>query len=100
MHDGVTVPAAAVLTGPNGTFSYLIEPHAGDQPSKVELRPVQVLQTENGEALIGSGLKLGDQVVTAGQFRLQPGASVKVASQLAESGQKLTDAPAGTKDAE
>ncbi len=100
VHGGVTVPAAAVLTGPNGTFSYLIEPHAGDQPSKVELRPVQVLQTEDSEALIGSGLKLGDQVVTAGQFRLQPGASVTVASQLAESGQKLTDAPAGTKDAE
>ena len=100
VHDGVTVPSAAVLTGPNGTFSYLIEPRAGDQPSKVELRPVQVLQTENNRALIGGGLKLGDEVVTAGQFRLQPGATVKVASALAETGQTLSDAPAGTKDAE
>ena len=100
VHDGVTVPSAAVLTGPNGTFSYLVEPHAAGQPAKVELRPVQVLQTENNEALIGGGLKLGDQVVTAGQFRLQPGASVTIATQLAEAGQKLTDAPAGTKDAE
>ena len=100
VHDGVTVPSAAVLTGPNGTFSYVIAPHPGDQPAKVELRPVQVLQTEANHALIGGGLKLGDQVVTAGQFRLQPGATVKVASQLAEAGQTLTDAPAGTKDAE
>ena len=100
VHNGVTVPSAAVLTGPNGTFSYLIAPHSGDQPSKVELRPVQVLQTDNNHALIGSGLKLGDQVVTAGQFRLQPGATVKVASELADTGQTLSDAPAGTKDAE
>ena len=100
VHDGVTVPSSAVLTGPNGTFSYFVEPHAGDQPSKVEIRPVEVLQTENNRALIGGGLKNGDQVVTAGQFRLQPGAMVKVAPQLAETGQRLTDAPAGTKDAE
>ncbi len=100
VHDGVTVPAAAVLTGPNGAFSYLIEPHAGDGPAKVALRPVQVLQTEDNQALIGGGLHVGDQVVTAGQFRLQPGASVTVATELAESGQTLSDAPAGTKDAE
>ncbi len=100
VHNGVTVPSSAVLTGPSGAFSYLVEPHAGDQPSKVQLRPVQVLQTEANHALIGSGLKLGDQVVTAGQFRLQPGATVRVAPQLSDTGQKLSDAPAGTKDAE
>ncbi len=100
VHDGITVPSDAVLTGPDGTFSYLIEPHADGQPAKVALRPVQVQQTEANRALIGKGLKAGDQVVTAGQFRLQPGATVAVANQLADSGQKLSDAPAGTKGSE
>ena len=100
VRNGVTVPSAAVLTGPNGTFCYLIEARAGDGPAKVDIRPVQVVQTENNQALIGSGLKPGDRVVTAGQFRLQPSATVKVASELAATGQKLTDAPAGTREAQ
>ena len=93
VHDGITVPSDAVLTGPNGTFAYVVAPS-----SKVDLRPVKVLQTEDNRALIGSGLAAGDQVVTAGQFRLQPGATVRVARQIADAGQKLTDAPAGTEN--
>ena len=93
--DGITVPSAAVLTGPNGTFSYVVDPS-----SKVSLRSVEVLQTENNRALVGSGLKLGDEVVTAGQFRLKPNAKVKVVDQLADAGQALTDAPAGTEASE
>ena len=95
VHNGVTVPSDAVLTGPKGTFTYLV-----DGSSKVSLQPIRVVQTEANRALIGEGLKLGDQVVTAGQFRLQPGSLVKVAAQLADTGQKLTDAPAGTSAAE
>ena len=92
---GIVVPSDAVLTGPKGTFTYLV-----DDASKVTLQPIRVLQTEGNQALIGSGLKLDDQVVTAGQFRLQPGTVVKVAEQLADTGQKLSDAPAGTGAAE
>ncbi len=95
VHDGVTVPSDAVLTGPKGTFAYLI-----DASSSISIQPVKVLQTEDNSVLIGSGLKIGDEVVTAGQFRLQPGAKVKVTTELAETGQKLTDAPAGTSAAE
>ena len=95
VHDGITVPSDAVLTGPNGTFTYVVDPS-----SKVKLQPLKVLQTENNRALIGSGLVAGDQVVTAGQFRLQPGAAVKVSQEIADAGQKLTDAPAGTEGGE
>ena len=100
VHDGVTVPSDAVLTGPDGTFSYLIEPHADGQPAKVTLHPVEVEQTNANRALIGKGLKAGDEVVTAGQFRLQPGVTVAVATHLTDTGQTLSDAPAGTKSAE
>ena len=95
VHDGVTIPAEAVLTGPSGTFTYVI-----DATSSIAIRPVKVLQTEDNRVLVGSGLSSGEEVVTAGQFRLQPGSKVKVATELAETGQRLTDAPAGTSAAE
>ena len=66
----------------------------------MKLQPLEVLQTENNRSLIATGLKLGDEVVTAGQFRLQPGATVKVSGHIANAGQKLSDAPAGTESAE
>ena len=91
VHNGVTVPSDAVLTGPKGTITYVVGPQ-----SKAELRPVKVLQTENNVALLGSGVKLGERVVTAGQFRLQPGALVKVSDEISDAGQKLSNAPAGT----
>ncbi len=91
VHDGVTVPSDAVLTGPQGTFAYVVGADA-----KVQLRPLKVMQTENNVALIGSGLALGERVVTAGQFRLQPGAAVRVSEEIADAGQRLGDAPAGT----
>lgn len=91
IHDGVTVPSAAVLTGPSGTFAYVV-----DDRSRAVIRPVEVVQTESNQALIGRGLKTGDQVVTAGQFRLQPNATVAVADQLKGGEQTLSDSPAGT----
>ncbi|WP_246725436.1 efflux RND transporter periplasmic adaptor subunit [Beijerinckia sp. L45] len=91
VHNGITVPSTAVLTGPKGSFTYVI-----DDKSQVSIRQVTVLQAESNRILIGSGLKVGEQVVTAGQFRLQPGAKVKVSDQIADAGQTLSDAPAGT----
>ena len=51
----------------------------------VDMRPITVTQTENNMALIGSGLKAGEEVVTAGQFKLRPGAKVLVADKPAQS---------------
>ena len=91
VRNGVTIPADAVLTGPKGAFTYAIEANG-----TVSLRPLSVLQTENNRALIGGGLKNGDRVVTAGQFRLKPDAAVKIVPDLPNAGQKLSDAPAGS----
>ena len=79
IHGGVTVPAAAVQTGLNGPYAYVVQPN-----STVEMRPLTVTQTENNVALLGSGLKVGEEVVTAGQFELRPGAKVKVSQALAQ----------------
>ena len=91
VHNGVTIPAAAVQTGPDGSFTYVVS----DQ-SEAIMTPIKVQQTEANTSLIASGLKGGERVVTSGQFRLQPNSKVNIVEQLADPGPALTDAPEGT----
>jgi multidrug efflux system membrane fusion protein len=72
-HNGLTVPAGAVQQGPNGAYSYVIKPD-----SSVEVRPVKVAQTSEGQSLIDSGLQANEQVVVDGQYKLKPGLEVAV----------------------
>jgi len=70
-HDGITVPAAVVQRGPQGTYAYVIGPD-----STVEMRPIAVAQLRDGVALIDAGLRAGERVVVDGQYKLRPGARV------------------------
>jgi multidrug efflux system membrane fusion protein len=70
-HDGLTVPASVVQQGPTGAYAYVINPN-----NTVEVRPVTVAQVSDGQALIDSGLEANEQVVTDGQYKLQPGVKV------------------------
>src|SRR4051812_41914677 len=72
-HNGLTVPASVVQQGPNGAYAYVIK-----SDSTVAIRPLEVAQITDGEALIDSGLKVGEQVVVDGQYRLQPGTPVTI----------------------
>jgi multidrug efflux system membrane fusion protein len=72
----LTIPSAAVLRGANGTFTYVIK-----LDSSVEVRPLKVGVDNGAVAVIESGLKEGEQVVTSNQFRLRPGAEVNAAEQ-------------------
>jgi len=71
-HNGLTVAASAVQRGPAGTFVYVIKPDG-----TVEARPVTVLQTVAGEAVVTSGLQANERVVVDGQYRLQNGSAVR-----------------------
>jgi multidrug efflux system membrane fusion protein len=71
--EALTVASGAVQQGPNGSYIYVIAP---DQ--SVQVRAVQVAQITQGQALISSGLKAGEQVVVDGQYRLQPGTHVRL----------------------
>lgn len=70
-HDGITVPAAVVQRGAQGTYAFVIKPD-----SSVEMRPIEVAQLRDGVALIESGLSVGERVVVDGQYKLRPGARV------------------------
>jgi multidrug efflux system membrane fusion protein len=69
--NSVTVPLSALQQGQNGSLVYVVQPN-----STVQQRPVTITQTLDGRALIGQGLKAGDTVVTAGQYRLSDGIKV------------------------
>ena len=71
--DALTVSAPAVQQGPQGAYVYVVNP-----ASTVRQQAVTVAQTAAKQAVIASGLKPGDEVVTSGQSRLQPGTRVAV----------------------
>ncbi|MGH7015042.1 MAG: efflux RND transporter periplasmic adaptor subunit [Stellaceae bacterium] len=69
----VTVPAQTVMEGPSGDYVYVIKPD-----NTVIHRDATVLATQDGLAVIGSGLKAGERVVVNGQLRLTDGAKVNI----------------------
>ena len=71
--DTIVAPAAAVQTGQQGAYVFVVKPD-----STVETRPVIVARNQGNDAIISKGLKAGEKVVTDGQPRLVPGAAVEV----------------------
>lgn len=69
----VTVPTPAVMTGPNGSYLYVIG--ANDQVKRVG---VKVTSQRGGISVIGAGLSGGEKVVTNGQYRLDNGTKIAV----------------------
>ena len=69
-----TIPAVAVNQGPNGAYAYVVGPQ-----NKVEARPINVMATEGETAVVQSGLKPGEIVVTDGQMSLSRGSTVAYA---------------------
>jgi multidrug efflux system membrane fusion protein len=71
--DAVVVPAEAIQVGPEGQHVFVVKPN-----NSVEVRPVVVARTDEGEAVIADGLQPGEQIVREGQFLLGPGSRIEV----------------------
>jgi multidrug efflux system membrane fusion protein len=71
-HDALIIPAAALQTGPQGSFVYVIT----DKTAHV--RPVTVGITQGTNISIDEGLKPGDEVVVDGADKLTEGMKVGV----------------------
>ena len=81
LKDATVVPDEAVQHGPNGLYAYAV-----NQDNKAELRTIKVAQSVDGRTVIESGLSPGERVVTAGQYRVQPGSLVSTAVASTEQG--------------
>ena len=74
--DAVVVPSAAVQTGQQGTYVFVVKPD-----STAESRPVTVARQLGEETVVARGVAPGDTVVIDGQLRLAPGVRVEAQSQ-------------------
>src|SRR5271169_5193460 len=67
----LTVPSAAIQTGPDGLFAGVVA--EGDV---VQARPITSGPTTDGRTMIALGLSEGDRVVVNGQYKLRQNAKV------------------------
>ena len=67
------MPDDAVQHGPNGLYAYTVK------DNKAELRKITVSRALDGRSVVAEGLAPGEQVITAGQFKVQPGTLVTTA---------------------
>jgi multidrug efflux system membrane fusion protein len=72
-HNAVTVPIAAVQHGPDGLYVFVIGPD-----SAVAIRAISVGYQDKALAVVTHGLDGGEQVVVAGQSRLENGTKVTI----------------------
>jgi membrane fusion protein (multidrug efflux system) len=70
--QALTVPNAAVIYNPYGSAVFVV--HGG----KVQQALVKTGETRGNQVEIVSGLKAGDQVVTAGQIKLHDGSPIAI----------------------
>jgi multidrug efflux system membrane fusion protein len=78
--NALTVPATAVVRGPEGTYAFVI---GADRI--VQKRPIEIGITNQTVAVVNHGLAAGEQVVTDGQYRIEAGSRVEVLAPAAAS---------------
>jgi membrane fusion protein, multidrug efflux system len=71
LKDATVVPDDAVQHGNDGLYAYSVS-----ADNKAELRRIKVTNSIDGRSVVDEGLSPGQQVITAGQYKVQPGALV------------------------
>jgi membrane fusion protein, multidrug efflux system len=74
LKDATVVPDDAIQHSTDGLYVYVVNPD-----NKAELHKVKVGQSIDGRSVIDDGLSPGQQVITAGQYKVQPGTLVSSA---------------------
>jgi multidrug efflux system membrane fusion protein len=74
LKDATVVPDDAIQHGSDGLYAYAVS-----QDNKAELRKVKVSQSIDGRSVVDVGLSPGERVITAGQYKVQPGTLVSTA---------------------
>jgi multidrug efflux system membrane fusion protein len=75
--NAILVSSRAVQTSQEGQIVFVVKPDL-----TVEIRPVEVGRSIDGDVIVTKGLKAGERVVTDGQLRLVPGAKVEIKTGL------------------
>ena len=71
LKDATIVPDDAVQHSTNGLYAYTVS-----QDNKAEVRKLKVSYSIDGRSVVDEGLSPGQQVITGGQYKVQPGSLV------------------------
>ncbi len=74
LKDATVVPDDAIQHSTDGLYAYTV-----NQDNKAEVRKVRVSYSIDGRSVVDDGLSPGQQVITSGQVRVQPGTLVTTA---------------------
>jgi membrane fusion protein, multidrug efflux system len=74
LKGATVVPDDAIQHGTDGLYAYAV-----NQDNKAELHKVKVSQSIDGRSVLDEGLSPGQRVITAGQYKVQPGTLVSTA---------------------
>jgi membrane fusion protein, multidrug efflux system len=74
LKDATVVPDDAVQHGTDGLYAYTV-----NQENKAEFHKIKVSQSIDGKSVVDEGLSPGQQVITAGQYKVSPGTLVSTA---------------------
>jgi membrane fusion protein, multidrug efflux system len=85
LKDAVVIPDDAIQHGSDGLYVFTVD------QDKASLRKIKVSQSVDGRSVVDEGLTPGQRVITAGQYRVQPGSLVSTA--IANSEQPAAKVP-------
>jgi len=86
----LTIPATALERGPDGQFTYVVEPD-----STIRVAPLTTGEQTDDIVVVEKGLQAGDRVVVSNQYRLQPGSLIRANDpKVAKSGEDGAAEPA------
>ncbi|MDA9430784.1 efflux RND transporter periplasmic adaptor subunit [Bradyrhizobium sp. CCBAU 51627] len=83
LKDATIVPDDAVQHSTNGLYAYTV-----GQDSKAEVRKIKVSYSIDGRSVVEEGLNPGQQVITGGQYKVQPGSLVSTTVASSDPAQK------------
>jgi multidrug efflux system membrane fusion protein len=85
LKNATVLPDDAVQHGTDGLYVFVVA-----DGNKADVRKIKVGPSTDGKTLVESGVNVGEQVVTRGQYRVQPGSALAV--NVANSGQSTVKA--------
>jgi multidrug efflux system membrane fusion protein len=74
LKDATVIPDDGVLHSTSGLYAYTVS-----QDNKAEVRKIKVNYSIDGRSVVEEGLSPGQQVITGGQYKVQPGSLVSTA---------------------
>jgi multidrug efflux system membrane fusion protein len=85
--NALVVPTAAIQTGLQGTYVWLVDTDEAKKSSTARMQPVKVALAEGQMSILDSGLTAGQNVVVDGADRLRPGQTVTTSMARQKGGQ-------------